>query len=200
MRISENRRSDRRRSPPPDFLARGGGIPAAKREKKIIQMKSTIAITVEASKSEDRNAIGDIARRSSVFSQEEEETVFELFDVHLKSADSGYEWLSARVGDRLVGFACYGPTPLAQGAYDLYWICADPDWKVRGIGRRLFSAMETEIRRQNGRLLMIWTSGAKEYLPAMKFYERMGCELSARIRDYYRPGEDMVVFVKYYSS
>lgn len=178
----------------------GWRIPAAKREKEFTGVKSEISITVGSSKGKDRGAIGEIARRSAVFSKEEEDTVFELFDAHLKSADSGYEWLSARAGDRLVGFVCYGPTPLAQGAYDLYWICADPDWKVQGIGRALFSAMEMEIRRQNGRLLMIWTSGAKEYLPAMKFYERMGCELSARIRDYYRPGEDMVVFIKYFSS
>jgi ribosomal protein S18 acetylase RimI-like enzyme len=162
-------------------------------------MNSILSVTVEASKPGDRSAIGEIARRSAVFSPEEEETVYELFDAHWKSEDSGYEWLSACAEGRLAGFACYGPTPLAEGAYDLYWICTDPDWKQRGIGRSLFSAVETEIRRRRGRLLMIWTSGAREYLPAMKFYERMGCESSARIRDYYRPGEDMVVFVKYFS-
>jgi len=162
-------------------------------------MKSDIRITVETSCPEDRNAIGEIARRSAVFSSEEEGTVFELFDTHLQSADSGYEFLSARAGDVVVGFACYGPTPLTQGAYDLYWICTDREWQDRGIGRSLFSAMETEIRSRKGRLLMIWTSAAKEYLPAIKFYEQMGCLSSARIRDYYQPGEDMLVFVKYFS-
>jgi ribosomal protein S18 acetylase RimI-like enzyme len=162
-------------------------------------MNSSLSVTVEASRPEDRSAIGGIARRSSVFSPEEEETVYELFDARWKSDDSGYEWLSARAGGALAGFACYGPTPLTEGAYDLYWICTDPDWTQRGIGRRLFAAIETEIRRRCGRLLMIWTSGAEAYLPAMRFYERMGCESSARIRDYYRPGEDMVVFVKYFS-
>ncbi len=162
--------------------------------------KSRIRITVENSRPEDRTAIGEIARRSGVFSKEEEATVYELFDAHLQSADSGYEWLSARTGDALAGFVCYGPTPLAQGAYDLYWICTDPDWQDRGVGRSLFSAMEKEIRNRNGRLMMIWTSSAKEYLPALKFYKRAGCEPSARIRDYYRPGEDLLVYIKYYSS
>jgi ribosomal protein S18 acetylase RimI-like enzyme len=160
-------------------------------------MKSKSPAVVANSLPEDREAIGEIARRSGVFSDEEERTVFELFDEHLQSGDSGYEWLSARVGDRVVGFACYGPTPLAPGAYDLYWICTDPDYANRGIGRSLFAAIEAEIQSLRGRMLMVWTSGGRAYDPAMKFYERMGCEFAARIRDYYRPGEDLVVFVKY---
>ncbi len=162
-------------------------------------MPSDSRIKVEISTPRDRDAIGGITRRAGVFTQEEEESVFELFDAHLNSSDSGYEWFSARAGERLVGFACFGPTPLAQGAYDLYWICTDRDFQGRGVGRALFDALDAEIRKRRGRLLMIWTSGGKDYLPASNFYERMGCELSARIRDYYKPGEDMIVFVKYYS-
>ena len=156
-------------------------------------------VAVEASRPEDRTAIGEIARRADVFTEEEKESVFELFDARLQSPDSGYEWFSARIGGRVAGFACYGPTPLAQGAYDLYWICTDRDLQGRGVGRALFAAMESEIRKRNGRLLMIWTSGGEPYRPASKFYEEMGCEVSARIRDYYQPGEDMIVFIKYFS-
>lgn len=163
-------------------------------------MTSDIPIHVETSRPQDRDAIGKIARRAGVFTKEEEDSVFELFDAHLQSSDSGYEWFSARAGKHVVGFACYGPTPLAQGAYDLYWICTDPEVQGKGVGRALFSAMEAEIRSRKGRLMMIWTSGAEHYLPAAKFYERMGCEPPVRIRDYYKPGEDLLVFIKYYSA
>jgi ribosomal protein S18 acetylase RimI-like enzyme len=161
-------------------------------------MTSGLQTTVETSRPDDRDAIGGIARRAAVFTGEEKASVFELFDAHLQSPDSGYEWFSARSGGRLTGFACFGPTPLAPGAYDLYWICTDRNHQSRGVGRALFSAIETEIRKRNGRLLMIWTSGGEEYLPATKFYTGMGCELSARIRDYYKSGEDLVVFIKYF--
>jgi ribosomal protein S18 acetylase RimI-like enzyme len=163
-------------------------------------MTSGLPITVAASRPEDREAFGGITRRAAVFTEEEKASVFELFDAHLQSSDSGYEWLSARSDGRLTGFACFGPTPLAPGAYDLYWICTDREHQSRGVGRALFSAMETEIRKRNGRLLMIWTSSGDDYLPASKFYQSMGCELSARIRDYYKSGEDLVVFIKYFSS
>jgi ribosomal protein S18 acetylase RimI-like enzyme len=162
-------------------------------------MTSDIRIIVDASIPNDREAIGAIARRAGVFTGEEEASVFELFDAHLHSSDSGYEWFSARADGRVVGFACFGPTPLAQGAYDLYWICTDRDFPGRGVGRALFAALDEEIRKRRGRLMMIWTGGGADYSPASKFYKSMGCELSARIRDYYKPGEDMIVFVKYYS-
>jgi ribosomal protein S18 acetylase RimI-like enzyme len=163
-------------------------------------MTSDTQIHVETSRPEDREAIGEIARQAGVFTKEEEASVFELFDAHRHSSDSGYEWFSARAGERVVGFACYGPTPLAQGAYDLYWICTDRENQGKGVGRALFSAMDAEIRARKGRLMMIWTSGGEAYLPAAKFYGQMGCELSARIRDYYKPGEDLLVFVKYFSA
>jgi ribosomal protein S18 acetylase RimI-like enzyme len=161
-------------------------------------MASDPRILVEPSRPEDRSSIGDITRRAAVFTEEERASVFELFDAHLQSSDSGYEWLTAREGDRVVGYVCYGPTPLAQGAYDLYWICADPQRQGNGVGRTLFDAMEREIHKREGRLLMIWTSGGALYRSALRFYERMGCECSARIRDYYKPGEDMLVYIKYF--
>ncbi|MBN1438120.1 MAG: GNAT family N-acetyltransferase [Anaerolineales bacterium] len=155
-------------------------------------------LSVAASRPEDRDAIGEITRRAGVFTEEERESVFELFDAHLQSDDSGYEWLSARREGRVVGYACYGPASFAQGAYDLYWICSDPEARGGGVGRNLIAAMEADIRARGGRLLMVWTSGAAKYRPAAKFYKAMGCQLSARIRDYYQPGEDLVVYVKHF--
>ena len=155
------------------------------------------SLTVEESRAEDREAIGEIARRAEVFNPEEEETVFELFDAYLQSRDSGYEFFSAKVEQRLAGFACWGATPLTEGTYDLYWICADRERRERGIGRALFEAVEAAVRARYGRMIVIETSAAEIYLPAAHFYERMGCRQAARIPDYYRPGEDLLVYVKY---
>jgi len=38
---------------------------------------------------------------------------------------------------QLHGYACYGPTPLTQGVYDLYWIVVDPQLSGKGFGRYL---------------------------------------------------------------
>jgi ribosomal protein S18 acetylase RimI-like enzyme len=154
-------------------------------------------VAVEESRPDDRNAIGEIARRAKVFTAEEERTIFELFDEYLQAPDSGYAFLSAKIGRQLVGFACWGSTPLTQGTYDLYWICADPDRHRLGVGRQLFEAVERSVRSRSGRLIVIETGGEKPFLPAVRFYRRMGCRQVARIGDFYAPGEDLLIFVKY---
>jgi ribosomal protein S18 acetylase RimI-like enzyme len=159
-----------------------------------------LSLTVEESRPEDRDAIGGIARRAEVFNPEEEATVLELFDESMQSSDSGYAFFSAKAEGRLAGFACWGPTPLTEGTYDLYWICADREVRERGIGRALFEAVAEAVRSRRGRLIVIETSSAEAYLPAIRFYERMGCRMAARIADFYRSGEDLLVYVKTFFS
>jgi ribosomal protein S18 acetylase RimI-like enzyme len=158
--------------------------------------RKSLTLTVEESPAEDRDAIAELARRAEVFTPEEEETVLELFDAYISSADSGYAFLSARANGELAGFACWGSTPLTEGTYDLYWICSDPDLREQGVGRRLFEAVEGSVRAVRGRMMIIETSTGDAYLPAVRFYEHMGCRQAARIPDYYRPGEDLLVYVK----
>jgi ribosomal protein S18 acetylase RimI-like enzyme len=153
-------------------------------------------LIVENSLPEDRESIGEVARDAGAFTSEEVATVWELFDASMQSQESGYAFFSARTEGRLAGFACWGATPLTEGTYDLYWICADRDSRKRGIGRALFGAVESAVASLGGRMIVIETSSAEAYLPAIRFYERMGCRLAARIADYYRPGEDLLMYIK----
>jgi ribosomal protein S18 acetylase RimI-like enzyme len=155
------------------------------------------AVQIEESRAEDREAIGRVTRESGVFTPEEEATVFELFDSYRDSPAEGYLFLSARSQDELVGFACWGETALTQGAFDLYWICTAPASRGRGVGRALFERVEAEVKAHAGRLILIWTSGTEAYFEACRFYERMGCILVSRIAHFYRPGDDLLVYVKY---
>jgi ribosomal protein S18 acetylase RimI-like enzyme len=104
--------------------------------------------------------------------------------------------LVKRMG-HVVGYACYGTVPLTQGCFDLYWIAVDPTLHGQGIGRALLQRCEVEMRRLGGRLVTAETSGRRDYERARRFYEKtMGFDEVARIKDFYRPGEDKVIFVK----
>jgi ribosomal protein S18 acetylase RimI-like enzyme len=94
------------------------------------------------------------------------------------------------------GYVCFGPVPLTDGTWDLYWIAVDPDDQGRGLGRRLLAAAEAEIRSRGGRLLLIETASHAAYSATIAFYERSGYTLASRIADYYRVGEDKLVFEK----
>jgi ribosomal protein S18 acetylase RimI-like enzyme len=146
---------------------------------------------------DDKGAILNITARTGAFSAEEVATVGELLETYLNRPDhGGYSFLVYREEARILSFACYGPVPLTQGTYDLYWIAVDPDVKGRGFGRALLARVEAEVRAQGGRMLIVETSGRPDYEATRYFYERDGYTRAATLEDYYAPGDDLVIYRK----
>lgn len=145
--------------------------------------------------SRDADEILRIAADQPLFTQEEAETVGELLDDYLELPDhNGYAFLTATLDARIVGFACYGPTPLTRGTFDLYWICVDREFSRRGIGRDLIERVVAEVRALGGRMIVLDTSGTPEYEPTRAFYRSVGFTPTATVPDFYSPGDDLVVF------
>lgn len=149
---------------------------------------------------EDREPIHDILVRTGYFTAVEVSTAMELIDDWLTNGEpSGYLCFVATdpATDAAMGYVCVGPAPLTDGTYDLYWIAVDPHAQSRGIGRALLDWAENEVARRQGRLVLIETSSQEMYSATVRFYERCGYALVARIKEYYRPGDDKLVFGKY---
>src|SRR5262245_30784383 len=147
----------------------------------------------------DRKRIDEILRSSANFNPVEVTTALELVDESLaKGEASGYiiEVVESDATRGVDGYVCYGPTPMTEGTYDLYWIAVDEAMQGRGLGQLLIRRAESEVLRRGGRLLMIETSSKESYGATQRFYDRAGYELAARIRDFYRVGDDKLVFVK----
>lgn len=150
-------------------------------------------VTVEA----DRDAILRIADREPLFSHEEAATVAELLQDYFSRPDHhGYFFLTAEAEGAVAGFACYGPTPLTRGTYDLYWVAVAAEFKGRGIGRALMEQVEQAVRQQGGRLLVVDTSGTAAYGRTREFYEQLGYRRAATIPDFYREGDPLVLYIK----
>ena len=154
-------------------------------------------LQIDTTRLDEFDAILDIARNVQVFDAEEIDTVEELLrEYRDKGAQaSGYHFLSCRVDGRVLGFACYGPRALTQGAFDLYWIAADKAAQGRGVGGALLVRVAQEIKALGGRLIVAETSGRPEYAPTRRFYETHAYERAAAIADFYAPGDDVVVYV-----
>jgi ribosomal protein S18 acetylase RimI-like enzyme len=65
--------------------------------------------------------------------------------------------------DQPVGYICYGPTPMTQGTFDLYWIVVDPNVQGRGIGSELLNFLEEVVREKEGRMILADTSTIPQY-------------------------------------
>jgi ribosomal protein S18 acetylase RimI-like enzyme len=102
--------------------------------------------------------------------------------------------------DELVGYACYGPTPDTDRTFDLYWIAVDPDAQGGGGGTRLLTEVERRLQGQNARMLIVETSSRSEYAPTRHFYEKRGYAEAARVREFYAPLDDRIIFTKRFHS
>lgn len=137
-----------------------------------------------------------IAAGAGVFSTEEVATVQELWEDYLRHGDANYAFRVYRDGERVLGFSCHGRRDLTVGTYDLYWIATDMAARRRGVGRALLAHVEEEIRQAGGRLIVVETSGTPAYEPTREFYRSCGYQAEATIRDFYKPGDDLVIFTK----
>jgi D-alanine-D-alanine ligase len=113
-----------------------------------------------------------------------------------RGAASGYQVRVAHSGSRLLGYVCFGPTPLTRGTWDIYWLAVAPDWQRRGIGGRLMRRAEEEIARQGGRLIVLETSSQELYAPTRQFHLALGYRELGRIPDFYDAGDDKVMYGK----
>ena len=143
----------------------------------------------------DRDRIDAILRATERFTEREIGWAMELVDTALVSAGGEYELhvLEDDAG-RVAGYVLFGPTPMADGVYDLYWIAVDPPDQRRGYGQALLRFVENELRARGGRMLLIETSSKSSYAPTVRFYERAGYTEISRIKDFYRIENDKLVF------
>lgn len=152
---------------------------------------------IRTTTAQDVDDILRIAASEPLFTAQEAACVDELLTDYLGKADhGGYYFLTAEDNGRVVGFACYGPTALTDGTYDLYWICVDRESAGKGIGTAMMHRAEAEIARSNGRLIIVETSGTPAYAPTRAFYEHLGYRRVASVPNYYRAGDDLVIYTR----
>jgi ribosomal protein S18 acetylase RimI-like enzyme len=145
----------------------------------------------------DRPAIVELVKRVGNFTADEIETALELVDEWLADGEpSDYICWVIEDEEGVRGYVCFGPTPLTDGTFDLYWIAVDPSAQGRGYGRTLTKLAEDEARARGGRLLLIETASQETYSATVRFYERAGYELVSRIPDFYKEGDDKLTFAR----
>jgi ribosomal protein S18 acetylase RimI-like enzyme len=158
---------------------------------------------IETPRPDDAPAIERLATGTGVFTPEEIRVVGEMLGSFFNpDPQDDHTFVIYRNGDPngVSGFACYGPTPLTDHVWDLYWICVDRAEQRRGIGSELLERVEANVRAQRGRAIYLETSDSDDYARARGFYERQGYECVAHISDFYSPGEGKVIYRKHLTT
>lgn len=148
----------------------------------------------------DAAAVLAVVKATGYFSPDEEAIAVELVEEALeKGVASGYEFLFADApgeSGELLGYTCYGPIPGTQSSVDLYWIAVTPGQQGQGLGAQLLEQTEQACRAQGATRMYADTSGRADYAPTRTFYERVGYQAEAVLKDYFAPGDDKVIFSK----
>ena len=152
--------------------------------------------TVRHAHAADREALAALIADDTLFDAAERAVALELVDNALAAPTTDYELLVATDGRELLGYVCYGPTPMTVGTYDLYWIITHRRHRGRGLARSLVSEMERVLRERHARLVRVETSKLEGYGAARAFYDALGYPIASVLPDFYRPGDDLIVYLK----
>jgi ribosomal protein S18 acetylase RimI-like enzyme len=145
----------------------------------------------------DRTALIKILENTPEFKTSEIAVAKEVLDSCLRdNKNSGYFIFVAEYNNEVIGFICYGPAPLTNGTWDIYWEAVARGKRGLGIGSSLIKAAEKDIRKSAGRLSLIETSSTSAYRATRQFYERHGYHEIARVPDFYEPGDDKIIMHK----
>jgi ribosomal protein S18 acetylase RimI-like enzyme len=148
--------------------------------------------------SRDKAAVMALIEATNFFHAHEVIVAEELVDVYLGVPDQkDYQVIVIESAEgEVAGYLTYGPTPMAVGVYDLYWMAVDPQAQGQGYGRRLVEWLEAYVKAEHGRLIIIETSSSGKYEPTRRFYLGLKYTEVARIPDYYQDGDDRVIYTK----
>jgi ribosomal protein S18 acetylase RimI-like enzyme len=133
---------------------------------------------------------------TGAFNEEEVRIAVELVEQSLRDPEGDYQVHVLSAAGEVIGYTCFGRAPFTEAVFDLYWIAVHPLWQGTGAARVLMTATEEEIHRRGGLLVLVETASKESYSRTRRFYEALGYREIARIRDYYRIGDDKIIYGK----
>jgi GNAT superfamily N-acetyltransferase len=158
-------------------------------------------VTIRPLRHEDRDHLRRLLMETAMFTDAEVDIALELIDSVLQNAEQQDYMINVYDdGGAVLGYYCIGPTPATEGTFDLYWIAVKPTEHGRGVGGALDAHAAEVVQSRGGQLLLAETSSQPRYEKTRKFYLHHGYRELARIPGYYRPGDDLVVYGKYFYS
>jgi ribosomal protein S18 acetylase RimI-like enzyme len=123
------------------------------------------------------------------------EMLDEMTASYFDGGSPGEMWLTVDE-DGPVAVAYCAPERMTQGTWNLLLIAVHPARQGQGVGARLTRHVESSLAAVGGRVLLVETSSLPEFERTCAFYRRLGYVEEARIREFYRAGEDKVIFRK----
>ncbi|MFM9950134.1 MAG: GNAT family N-acetyltransferase [Saprospiraceae bacterium] len=124
------------------------------------------------------------------------EMLDELIFDYLNNPETQEIWFTAIENNKPISIGFCAPEKLTEGTYNLYAIGVKSDLQGKGIGGEMMAYIENYLRKNGHRILIVDTSGTEAYNMTRTFYEKLNYHKEAVIRDFWKEGDDKVIFWK----
>jgi ribosomal protein S18 acetylase RimI-like enzyme len=149
---------------------------------------------------QDRDDVIELLRQTGSFTPAELAVADELITIvisqPLQKDYFGFVSLVDASAARCVGMMVTGPTPATEGTWQLYWIAVHPLYQGTGVAQALEQHAEVFVRERGAYWLLAETSSQISYGRARAFYRKQGYVQLARIPEYYKRSDDLLIFGK----
>ncbi len=119
----------------------------------------------------------------------------DLLAPHFAGANADI-WLTSQADGGAVGLCYVSPEEMAEGTWNMRALAIHPDRQQQGLGAALVAEAEKRLRADAQRILIVDTSGVEAFSSARAFYARIGYDEEARVREFWGPGDDKVIYRK----
>lgn len=141
----------------------------------------------------DLQTIGGIAENTNLFPADMLEGMIAGY-LNKRTEDI---WFVCTKDEKVISFGFCEPERATSGTWNLLAIGVHPDHQGEGVGASMIAYLEAELRCKKARVLIVETLGTPEFERTRTFYRKLGFVEEARIREFYEPGGDKIVFWKH---
>lgn len=105
-------------------------------------------------------------------------------------------WFTYIENNNQVAIGYCVPEKFTDGTYNLLAIGVSKDTQRLGIASQMMNYIEQRLKQNDGRILIVETSSDDAQMGARNFYKKIGYMQAAVIKDFWKDGEDKIVFWK----
>ena len=144
----------------------------------------------------DTHKLLALAEAIGLFEPNQIEELAQMLSQHFSDEDNSEGLWFTDYEHEPVGVAYVAPERMTEGTWNIYLIAVHPDYQRQGRGASLLSHIEQILIQRGERVLIVETSGLDDFEYVRAFYRKSGYEEEARIREFYKAGDDKVIFRK----
>ena len=151
---------------------------------------------IRFSHQDDIPSLLSLSEATGLFPPEHLDVLRNMLSEFFQAGDSQERFWLTDEEDGTKGIVYCEPELMTNETWNLRLIAVSPELQRRGRGAALLAHTEKLLADRGGRLLIVDTSGTKNFETVREFYRRCGYIEATRIPDFFDTDDDKITFTK----